>query len=223
VSNSYSGRVQPGGPPVVRDLGAVTIAKRSVGPMDNNAYLLTDTSTGRQLLVDAAQDAPVLLSWVDSSALDRIVTTHRHGDHIGALADVAAGGTARLASGSGDADAIQQSTGVTIDDRLVDGDRIDFGESAVTAITLVGHTPGSVTVVYTDADGRAHLFTGDSLFPGGPGKTANSSDFASLMLDLQTKVFDVYPDDTWVYPGHGDDTTLGIERPHLEEWKARGW
>ena len=220
---TYSGSVEPGGEPAVRDLGAVTIAKRSVGEMDNNAYLLTDTSTGRQVLIDAAQDGPVLKSWVDGSALDVIVTTHRHHDHIGALAQVARATSARLASGRADADAIEEATGVTIDDRLADGDRLKFGDSAVTAITLVGHTPGSVTLAFTDGDGRTHLFTGDSLFPGGVGRTAGPSEFASLLGDVTAKLFDVFPDDTWVYPGHGADTTLGSERPALANWKARGW
>jgi glyoxylase-like metal-dependent hydrolase (beta-lactamase superfamily II) len=220
---AYSGRVEPGGVPAVRDLGSLTVAKRSVGQMDNNAYLLTDTSTGRQLLVDAAQDGPVLLSWVDASSLDVVVTTHRHHDHIGALADVAEATSARLSSGRADADAIEEATGVTIDDRLADGDRVQVGDSVLTAITLVGHTPGSVTLAFSDDDGRTHLFTGDSLFPGGIGRTAGPSEFASLLGDVTSKLFDVFPDDTWVYPGHGPDTTLGAERPALAEWKARGW
>jgi glyoxylase-like metal-dependent hydrolase (beta-lactamase superfamily II) len=90
-------------------------------------------------------------------------------------------------------------------------------------IHLRGHTPGSLAVLYRDPVGSAHLFTGDSLFPGGPGKTGSPADFTSLLDDLQTRVFDVLPDDTWVYPGHGDDTTLGAERPHLAEWRERGW
>ena len=89
-------------------------------------------------------------------------------------------------------------------------------------IGLVGHTPGSIALAYTGG-GVPHLFTGDSLFPGGPGKTHVEEDFTSLMDDLERKVFDVFGDDTVVHPGHGDDTTLGAERPHLTEWRARGW
>jgi glyoxylase-like metal-dependent hydrolase (beta-lactamase superfamily II) len=97
------------------------------------------------------------------------------------------------------------------------------GDSTVETIALRGHTPGSVAVLYRDPTGPAHLFTGDSLFPGGVGRTMSPVDFTSLIDDVEQRVFDALPDDTWVYPGHGDDTTLGAERPHLEEWRARGW
>jgi glyoxylase-like metal-dependent hydrolase (beta-lactamase superfamily II) len=90
-------------------------------------------------------------------------------------------------------------------------------------VALRGHTPGSVALLYTDPAGSAHLFTGDSLFPGGPGKTLTPEAFSSLMDDLESRVFGPLPDDTWVYPGHGDDTTIGDERPQLGEWRARGW
>jgi glyoxylase-like metal-dependent hydrolase (beta-lactamase superfamily II) len=90
-------------------------------------------------------------------------------------------------------------------------------------IGLRGHTPGSVALLYTDPQGHPHLFTGDSLFPGGPGKTTSPRTFASLMNDLESRVFGPLPDDTWVYPGHGDDTTLGTERPKLAQWRRRGW
>ena len=98
-----------------------------------------------------------------------------------------------------------------------------MGEAPIEFIHLRGHTPGSLAVLYRDPAGSAHLFTGDSLFPGGPGKTWSAEDFESLMNDLEERVFGVLPDDTWVYPGHGDDTTLGRERPSLAEWRARGW
>jgi glyoxylase-like metal-dependent hydrolase (beta-lactamase superfamily II) len=90
-------------------------------------------------------------------------------------------------------------------------------------ITLRGHTPGSVALAIADDTGRTHLLTGDSLFPGGPGRTTTPADFASLMTDLTERVFDPLGDDTRVLPGHGDATTLGAERPHLPSWWARGW
>jgi glyoxylase-like metal-dependent hydrolase (beta-lactamase superfamily II) len=91
-------------------------------------------------------------------------------------------------------------------------------------IHLVGHTPGSIALLYDDPTGPPHLWTGDSLFPGGVGNThGNRDDFEQLFADVTTKVFDRLPDETWVYPGHGNDTTLGAERPALPEWRARGW
>ena len=98
------------------------------------------------------------------------------------------------------------------------------GDCALEVIHLVGHTPGSIALLYRDPDGTAHLFTGDSLFPGGVGNTERTPDgFTSLINDVERKLFDRLPDDTWFYPGHGKDSTLGAERPHLAEWRARGW
>jgi glyoxylase-like metal-dependent hydrolase (beta-lactamase superfamily II) len=106
------------------------------------------------------------------------------------------------------------------------GEVLAFGDAAVSFVHLRGHTPGSIAVVY-DAEGRLsgapHVFTGDSLFPGGPGKTTTPENFNSLMNALEERIFGRLPDKTWIYPGHGNDTTLGAERPHLEEWRARGW
>jgi len=116
---------------------------------------------------------------------------------------------------------------VPVDETVVDGDTVRVGEAELTVIHLVGHTPGSVALLY-DAGGELsetpQLFTGDSLFPGGPGNTFGSKDnFERLMDDLERKVFGPLPDGTWVYPGHGRDTTLGAERPAIPEWRARGW
>jgi glyoxylase-like metal-dependent hydrolase (beta-lactamase superfamily II) len=97
------------------------------------------------------------------------------------------------------------------------------GEVPLSIIHLRGHTPGSIAVVYDDPTGHPHLFTGDSLFPGGVGKTTSADNFASLINDVEDRLFAVLPDDTWFYPGHGDDSTLGEERPSLAEWRARGW
>ena len=103
------------------------------------------------------------------------------------------------------------------------GDTVTLGDCSLEVIHLRGHTPGSIALLHRDADGTPHLFSGDSLFPGGPGKTWSAEDFTSLMDDLESRVFDQLPDETWFYPGHGDDSTLGAERPHLGEWRARGW
>ena len=101
--------------------------------------------------------------------------------------------------------------------------RITVGDATLEIIHLRGHTPGSVAALYRDPEGVPHLFTGDSLFPGGVGKTWSSEDFATLVDDVEQRVFAVLPDETWFYPGHGDDSTLGAERPHLQEWHQRGW
>jgi glyoxylase-like metal-dependent hydrolase (beta-lactamase superfamily II) len=109
------------------------------------------------------------------------------------------------------------------DDTIADGDVLPVGSASVEAIHLVGHTPGGIAFLYDEAE-APHLFSGDCLFPGGPGNTqGDAARFASLMHDLESKVFDRLPDDTWVYPGHGKDTTLGTERPAIPEWHARGW
>ena len=107
--------------------------------------------------------------------------------------------------------------------RVWDGDQIELGTETLEVIGLVGHTPGSITLCIPRHGGMTHLFTGDSLFPGGPGKTNTPEDFTSLMDDLERKIFDGFDDNTVVHPGHGDDTTLGTERPHLAEWRKRGW
>lgn len=213
--------VDPGGEPLTLSLSpALSVTKVSVGPMDNNAYLLrTDDAS---LLVDAAAEAGRLLE-LTGSRLDTIVTTHRHGDHWQALSEVAEVTEAALRSGRPDVDAIATGAWVEGLTGLWDGDEVTVGDEVLEVIGLVGHTPGSIALAYAGADGVTHLFTGDSLFPGGPGKTAGEADFTSLMDDLETKVFGRFDDRTVVHPGHGDDTTLGAERPHLATWRARGW
>ncbi|HEV7964581.1 MAG TPA: MBL fold metallo-hydrolase [Actinoplanes sp.] len=215
---TYTGDVTRGGPPAVRELGGLTVTKVSVGPMDNNAYLLRCRHDGSQVLIDAANDAPTLIDLAGPAGLATVVTTHRHGDHWQALADVVtATGAASLAH-TADAVGIPVVTAT-----VAEGDTIPVGDCALEVIHLVGHTPGSIALLYRDPAGTAHLWTGDSLFPGGPGRTTNPRDFASLMGDLETKVFGPLPDDTWFYPGHGKDSTLGAERPAIPEWRARGW
>ncbi|MEY9844964.1 MBL fold metallo-hydrolase [Streptacidiphilus sp. MAP5-3] len=215
---TYHGAVKVGGAPDVRELAHLVITKIAVGPMNNNAYLLRCRATDEQLLIDAAADAHALLESVGEN-LATVVTTHRHQDHWNALADLVRATGARTAAGRIDAAGIPVPTDVLLDD----GDTVHVGQVQLTVRHLVGHTPGAIVLLYDDPQGHPHLFTGDCLFPGGPGRTTNPGEFASLMHDVESKLFDPLPDETWVYPGHGDDTTLGVERPHLAEWRARGW
>lgn len=218
---AYQPDVRPGGPASVRDLDRLVIRKLAVSQMSNNVYLLTCKATGAQLMVDAADDAPRCLALVSEGTgrLDEIVTTHQHWDHVRALEEVAEATEARTCAGEDDADALP----VRPDQRLRQGDTVRFGDICLDVIHLRGHTPGSVALAYDDPAGHVHLFTGDSLFPGGPGRTSRPADFTSLMDDLEARVFDRFDDETVVYPGHGSDTTLGAERPHLQEWRERGW
>jgi glyoxylase-like metal-dependent hydrolase (beta-lactamase superfamily II) len=215
----YTGKVTPGGPAQTRGLAGLTITKVSVGPFDNNAYLLRCTATGEALLIDAANDADRLMDVIGDAPLRTVVTTHQHGDHWQALEAVTAATGARTVSHPDDAVALP----VPVTDPVEDGGTVTVGQAELEAIHLVGHTPGSIALLYRDPAGHPHLFTGDCLFPGGPGKTTNPTDFTSLMDGLEAKVFDRLPDDTWLYPGHGDDTTLGAERPSIPQWRARGW
>ena len=218
-SMTYTGKVKPGGRPDVRELPQLTITKFSVSEMDNNVYLLRCQRTDEQVLIDAADDAGHILQVVGSDGLRRVITTHQHWDHHRALPRVVEATGAETVAGVEDADELP----VSVDVRVGDGDRIAVGECELEVIHLVGHTPGSIALLYDDPDGSPHLFTGDSLFPGGPGRTTSPEDFTSLIGDLETKVFARLPDETWFYPGHGGDSTLGTERPHLEEWRSRGW
>jgi glyoxylase-like metal-dependent hydrolase (beta-lactamase superfamily II) len=112
---------------------------------------------------------------------------------------------------------------VPTDELVDDGGTIEFGSTVLSVTHLVGHTPGSIALTLDAAGPRPHLFTGDCLFPGGPGRTTTPETFNSLMSGLEERVFGRLPDATWVYPGHGNDSSLGAERPHLAEWRARGW
>jgi glyoxylase-like metal-dependent hydrolase (beta-lactamase superfamily II) len=185
--------------------------------MDNNAYLLRCGTD--QLLVDAANDAATLLDLIGADGLSAVLTTHRHADHWQALAEVIEATGARSLAHTADAPEIPVVT-----ETLNDGDTVRVGDCDLEVIHLVGHTPGSIALLYRDPDGHPHLWTGDSLFPGGVGNTQKDrARFTSLIDDVEHKLFDRLPDDTWFYPGHGKDSTFGAERPHLSEWRERGW
>ncbi|OII62407.1 Zn-dependent hydrolase [Streptomyces sp. CC53] len=217
---TYSGVVKVGGPADVHELQDLIVSKVAVGPMDNNAYLLRCRATDEQLLIDAAAEPHTLLSLIGDDGIASVVTTHRHHDHWGALAEVVAATGARTYAGRYDAEGVAVPTDVLVED----GDTVRVGRVELTARHLAGHTPGSIALVFDDPHGHPHVFTGDCLFPGGVGNTWNDPEaFRSLLHDVETKLFGALPDETWVYPGHGSDTTLGTERPHLAEWRARGW
>ena len=222
VNDNYTGHVEPG-TAARRTLPGAAIIKASVGPMDNNAYLVTCSETGETLLIDAANDADDLVDLVGKNApkLALIVTSHQHFDHWQALEAVVDATGAPTAAHEIDADPLP----VKPDRLLTDGDAIEVGKLTFDVIHLRGHTPGSVALALSGpaAGDATQLFTGDCLFPGGVGKTWQPGEFTQLLTDVTSRVFDRFGDDTVVYPGHGDDTTLGAERPHLGEWKERGW
>lgn len=222
---TYTGEVEPGGSPDVRELDALTITKVAVDPeMSNNCYLLTCRHTGDQVLVDAAAEPERLLPLIGDAGLAAVVTTHQHWDHHRALAEVVAATSAEVLAGAPDAAAITEQTGVPVGRQLRQGDKVAVGDCTLEVIALAGHTPGSIALLYDDPAGHPHLFTGDSLFPGGVGNTfGDEAAFVQLIDEVETKVFQRLPDETWFYPGHGNDSTIGAERPHLAEWRARGW
>ncbi|KUG54295.1 Zn-dependent hydrolase [Serinicoccus chungangensis] len=221
------GHVTPGGASWTYDLGSVVVRKCSVSEMDNNVYLITCTATGERLLVDAADDVERIVRLLEEDGrrggheLGQVLTTHRHWDHHRALPELVRRTGAATLAGAVDADDLP----VPVDHRLRDGDTLRVGNLVLDVVHLRGHTPGSVALALSTAADRTTtlLFTGDSLFPGGPGRTTSAHDFTVLMDDLEARVFAVFDDDALVLPGHGDNTTLGAERGSLPQWRERGW
>ncbi|HSH61479.1 MAG TPA: MBL fold metallo-hydrolase [Acidimicrobiales bacterium] len=190
------------------------VHKVVVGPMDNNVFVLRCRQTGQAVLVDAADEADRLLAMCRSLGVGRVLETHGHHDHIQAVpalrhAGYEVGISAEDAPMLGSAD-------FTIEDDAV----IDVGRLRLRALATPGHTPGSMCFL---VEGSPVLFAGDTLFPGGPGKTAAAGGhFPTIIRSIEERLFRLDPD-TIVMPGHGEDTTIGAERPHLEEWVERGW
>ena len=218
TSSPYTGDVEVGGPAQVRELPGLTLGKLAVSEMANNAYLLRCTETGEALLIDAAADPDALLALIGDADLRTVVTTHGHWDHHRALPEVVQATGAQTVAHAADAADLPVPVGRTVEH----GDTVTVGRHALEVVHLRGHTPGSIALILRADGPGTHVFTGDSLFPGGPGRTTNPNDFTSLMDDLEARIFPL-PDDTWFYPGHGKDSTLGAERPHLGEWRERGW
>ncbi|WP_186304470.1 MBL fold metallo-hydrolase [Kocuria palustris] len=209
------------------ELAEITARRIVVGELQNNVYLLTSKEHGSQVLIDAAADSRAIAGLVGagsgdcslSGSLQMIITTHAHPDHVGALAEVKSRSEAVTACGTDDADDIDVDMDLTLDD----GDVAEFEGFDLEVIGLPGHTPGSIGLVYRDPDGPARIFTGDALFPGGVGKTTSPDAFQQAFTNVVGRIFDRFDDDTVIHPGHGESTTVGAERPHLEEWRERGW
>lgn len=218
---------------VLFDLPQVTIRTRGVSQMNNNVYLITSKTTGAQVLIDAADEPDAIMELIDSATVDTpcdldlvsIITTHQHWDHVRALAEIVERTQVPTSAGAPDADAIFDQTGIRAKVQLHHADKAQFPGIELDVIGLRGHTPGSVALVYVpNGDEPTIIFSGDSLFPGGVGNTWEDPErFNSLLTDVTERIFDRYDDDTVILPGHGDSTVLGNERPHLDEWRARGW
>ena len=215
----YLGNTHVNGPAHVRELPNLLISKLTVGPYNNNSYLLRCVNTGAEILIDAAAEPDRLLTLIGPGGLTGIITTHGHQDHWNALAEIVSATGAATYAPEADVDTI----GVLTDHVLVPGSVVTFGDISLKVLTTGGHTPGASMFFYDDPFGHGHLFSGDCLFPGGVGKTTTPEDFETLFNGVKALVFDSLPDTTWVYPGHGDDTTVGAERASIADWQARGW
>lgn len=192
----------------------IEVHKVVVGPMDNNVYVVRCTETGDAVLLDAANEHERLLELCQRLGVRRVLETHGHWDHIQAVPALRDAGY-DVAVTEADA-AMLPSYDSTIDDE----DVVEVGRLRLHAHHTPGHTPGSVCFT---VEGTPLLFSGDTLFPGGPGNTSfEGGDFPTIIRSLEQRLFTL-PDDTVVLPGHGDSTTIGTERPSLPEWVARGW
>lgn len=195
------------------DLPAAQIRTASVGNLDNNVYVLACRATNHAVIIDAAAEPDKILPLLNGLTPIAILTTHGHADHIGAALDItsAFGVPFRMHEADG------PIAGRPIDQPLTSG-VISVGELEITALHTPGHTPGSMCFTFDSV-----VFTGDTLFPGGPGATRFPySDFDEIMHSLQSELFTL-PDETRVLPGHGLSTKIGIERPHVPEWQDRRW
>ena len=185
-----------------------------VGPMDNNVFVIRCTETGDAVLIDAANEHERLLELCAALGVRRVIETHGHWDHIQAVPAVRDAGY--------DVGVTAADAGMlpSYDDILEDDSVIEIGRLRISTIATPGHTPGSMCF---QLEGTPLLFSGDTLFPGGPGNTSfEGGDFATIIEAIDTRLF-TRPADTIVLPGHGNWTTIGAERPHLQEWVDRGW
>jgi glyoxylase-like metal-dependent hydrolase (beta-lactamase superfamily II) len=193
----------------------VEVHKVVVGPMDNNVYVIRCKETGEAVLVDAANEHELLLEMCQELGVRQVIETHGHWDHIQAVPAVRDAGYAVSVSAA-DAGMLP-----SYDLLLEDGAILEVGRLRLETIANPGHTPGSVSFYVHDTP---LLFSGDTLFPGGPGNTKlEGADFDTIIQSIEERLFSRFKPDTIVLPGHGNDTTIGNESPHLQEWIDRGW
>jgi glyoxylase-like metal-dependent hydrolase (beta-lactamase superfamily II) len=194
----------------------VEVHKVVVGPFENNVFVVRCTESGDAVLIDAANEHEQLLELCTNLGVRRVLETHGHWDHIQAVPALREAGY-EVAVTALDAPRLKE---VGYDVFIDDAEVIEVGRLRLRAIHNPGHTEGSISF---HVEGTPLLFTGDTLFPGGPGNaTFEGGDFATIIHSIDTKLF-TFPADTIVLPGHGNDTTIGAERPHLAEWVERGW
>ena len=199
----------------------ISVDKLRVGPYDNASYVVSSQHDGAAVVIDAASEPERILAACQGRAVQSVLTTHGHTDHIDALDPVKEALEVPWLMHLADVDIAQRRP----DQPLADGDEIVFGQVMLHVVHTPGHTPGSVSFIFEPAKPEDFyvLFSGDTLFPGGPGATRwDYSSFGQIMDSVEKRLFDRLPDHTTVHPGHGADTTIGAERPQLPVWKERG-
>ena len=195
--------------------GRAEVYRFVVGPIDNNVYVVRCKRTGESTLLDAANEPERLLRVARRLGVTSVLETHGHWDHIGAVEQVRAAGI--------DVWVRSEDAGMLPGyDHLLDDDAVHrVGDLRLRTLHTPGHTPGSMCFALEETP---MLFTGDTLFPGGPGNTNhNAQDFATIISSIDERIFSVFGDDVTIWPGHGGESTIGNERPHLDEWVKRGW
>ena len=194
---------------------AVSVHRTVVGPVDNNVFVVRCHQTGDAVLIDAANEHDVLLPLAESLGVRSVIETHGHWDHIQAVPAM------RQAGYSVGVTALDSAMLPAYDTVIDDDVVLEVGRLRLRTIFTPGHTPGSVCFRLEDTP---LLFSGDTLFPGGVGNTAlPGGSFADILESVSSRLFSVLPASTVVLPGHGLDTTIGAESPHIDEWASRGW